>query len=191
MGDGMTKGERMEMGQLIRKREKVMKSQAQERSAALLAEFDAQSAKIYHYDDDPVWAKVEAEARQAVEAAQRAIHDRCKELGIPDEFAPSVAFQWYGRGHNAVALRRQELRRAAKSKIEALEREAITKIERMSLDAQTEVIASGLTSDAAKTFLNAMPSMDSLMPPIEIGEMQALIDKRHADSRREIGHYDA
>ena len=36
----MTKGERTELGQLIRKREKVMKSQAQERSAALIAEFD-------------------------------------------------------------------------------------------------------------------------------------------------------
>jgi hypothetical protein len=66
---GMTRGERTELGSLIRKREKVMKSQAQERSAALLAEFDAQSAKIYHYDDDPVWAKVESEAKAAVEAA--------------------------------------------------------------------------------------------------------------------------
>lgn len=188
---GMTRGERTELGSLIRKREKVMKSQAQERSAALIAEFDAQSAKIYHYDDDPVWAKLEAEARTAVEAAQRSIHDRCKELGIPDEFAPGVAFSWYGRGHNQVASRRQELRRAAKSKIEALEKEAVTKIERLSLEAQTQVISSGLESEAAKTFLSAMPSMDSLMPPIEIGEMQALIDKRHTDSRREIGHYDA
>lgn len=187
----MTKGERTELGQLIRKREKVMRAQAQERSAALLAEFDAQSAKIYHYDDDPVWAKVEGEARQAVEAAQRAINERCKELGIPAEFAPILQMTWYGRGHNAVAERRTELRRAAKSKIDALEKEAVTKIERLSLEAQTQVIASGLESEAAKTFLNSMPSMDSLMPPIEIGEMQALIDKRHAEGRRDIGHYDA
>ncbi len=134
---------------------------------------------------------LEAEARSMVEQANRQIADRCKELGIPEEFAPSCTFWWNGRGHNAVAARRAELRRAAKSKIDALEKEAITKIERMSLDAQTEVIASGLTSDAAKTFLNTMPSMDSLMPPIEIGEMQALIDKRHAEGRRELGHYDA
>lgn len=188
---GMTRVERTELGQLIRKREKVMKSQAQERSAALLAEFDAQSAKIYHYDDDPVWAKVEAEAKAAVESAQRAIHDRCKELGIPDEFAPGVAFTWYGRGHNSVADRRAELRRAAKSKVDALEKEAITKIERLSLEAQTEVISSGLESDAAKTFLNSMPSMDALMPPIEIGEIQTLIDKKHSDRRLAVGHYDA
>jgi hypothetical protein len=59
---GMTKGERHELTQLVRKRERVMKIQAQERSALLLAEFDAQSAKIYHFDEDPVWKRVQAEA---------------------------------------------------------------------------------------------------------------------------------
>jgi len=191
MAATMTKGERQELGQLIRKREKVMRAQAQERSAALLAEFDAQSAKIYHYDDDPVWAKVEAEAREAVEAAQRQINERCKELGIPEEFAPGLSFGWYGRGHNAVAQRRQELRRAAKSKIEALEKEAITKIERLSLEAQEQVISAGLESEAAKAFLQNMPTMDALMPPIEIGEIQGLIDKRRSEARHGIEHYDA
>lgn len=179
----MTKGERTELGQLIRKREKVMKSQAQERSAALLAEFDQQSAKIYHWDEDAVWREAQAEAEKAVEAARSAVAERCEKLGIPREFAPSLQLTWYGRGHNMAAERRAELRRAAKSKIEALEKEAITKIERMSLEAQTQVIASGLESEAAKTFLNAMPTMDALMPPIEIGEIQTLIESKRAERR--------
>ena len=187
----MTRGERTELGSLIRKREKVMKSQAQERSAALMAEFDAQSAKMYHFDDDAVWAKAEQEAKAAVEAANRSIFERCRELGIPEEFAPSVAFNWYSRGHNMAAERRQELRRAAKSKVEALEKEAVTKIERLSYEAQSEIISSGLESDAAKLFLTSMPSMDALMPPIEIGEIQSLIDKKHSDRRLSVGHYDA
>jgi hypothetical protein len=173
---GMTKGERMELSQLIRKRERVMKSQAQERSALLLAEFDAASAKIYHYDDDPIWQQVHAEAEKAIRDAQAAIAARCKELGIPEEFAPGLNIYWHGRGHNAVSERRAELRRAAKSRIQAIEKEAATKIERMSLEAQTEVVAQGLESDAAKRFLNAMPAMETLMPPIQIAEIQSLVE---------------
>lgn len=181
----MTRGERQELTSLIKKRERVMKSHAQERSAALMAEFDAQSAKIYHYDEDAVWQRVHDDAEAAILQAQEAIAKRCIDMGIPAEFAPSVHFAWSGRGHNAVASRRAELRRAAKSKVEALEKEAITKIEQLSLQAQTEILANGLETDAAKQFLGAMPSMDVLMPPVDIGEMQTLIETRRKDQRLE------
>jgi hypothetical protein len=183
---GMTKTERQELGQLIRKRERVMKAQATERSALLLADFDAASAKIYHYDEDPVWQRVQADAERAIGEAQRAIAARCKDLGIPEEFAPGLNMFWHGRGHNAVAERRAELRRAAKSRIEAIEREAVTKIERLSLQAQTEVVAQGLESDAAKAFLNAMPDMEALMPPIQVGEIQSLVESKRAE-RKQLG----
>lgn len=189
MGDGMTKGERSELGQLVRKREKVMRAQAQERSAALLAEFDAQSAKIFAWDDDPIWAEANKAAKTAVDQANIEISQRCEELGIPKEFRPQILSTWIGRRDNAVPERRAELRRAAKSKIEALEKEAITKIERLSLEAQTEVIASGLQSEAAKTFLNAMPALDTLMPAIEMGEIQSLVESKRAQRRIGIGDY--
>lgn len=180
----ITKTERHELTQLIKKREKVMKTQAQERSAALLAEFEAQSAKIHHYDEDEVWQKAEEGARAAVDAANQQIAARCKKLGIPAEFAPYVAFGWSGRGHNAVSNRRDELRRAAKTKIALLEAEAISKIERMSLEAQTEIVSKGLESDAAIAFLNAMPALASLMPPIEVTEITSLIESRVKDRAR-------
>lgn len=181
----MTRGERQELGQLIRKREKVMRAQAKERSAALLADFDASMAKIYHYDEDPVWKKIHDEAEAAVAAAQSEIEDRCVGLGIPKEFAPGLSFHWHGRGHNAVQSRRSELRRAAKSRVEALETEALAKIERLSLEAQTEVIANGLESDAAKDFLNTMPQLDALMPTVEVGEIETLIETRRRSNQLE------
>ena len=70
----MTKSERHDLAQLIRKREKVMKSQASERSALLLAEFDAQSAKIHSYDDDAVWAEAAKAAEEAVLIASATRH---------------------------------------------------------------------------------------------------------------------
>lgn len=172
---GMTKAERAELSMLIRKREKVMRSMAVERSAELLAQFDAQSARIYHYDEDEVWSKVFKEAEAAVAAANEAIAARCVERGIPPEFAPQVGVGWAGRGHNAVASRRQELRRAAKSRIEQIEADAITKIERASLMAQTEIIASGLESEAAQRFLKSMPAIEMLMPSVDVMEVERLI----------------
>jgi hypothetical protein len=180
----MTKGERDQLLQLVKKREKVMKVKAQERSATLLAEFDAQSAKIHHWDEDAVWASVKAEADAAIEKAQLAIAARCQHLGIPVEFAPGLQMFWHGRGHNAVSDRRAELRRAAKSKVEAIEKEAMSKIEQMSLHAQTEIIAHGLESDAAKLFLESMPAIETLMPTVEVKEIQSLIEARRADRKR-------
>lgn len=179
----MTKGERSELGQLIRKRERVMKAAARERSIQLIAEFDMQSAQIYSFDDDAVWKKAVEAAKEAAVVAQREIERRCKELGIPPEFAPGVSFGWYGRGQNAVASRRQELRRMAKSRIEAMEQETIVKIERLSLAAQTEVIANGLQSEASKAFLENLPALDVLMPAINPIEIKQLIENKHREKQ--------
>src|SRR5438270_8537822 len=119
MSEKMTKAERSELGQLIRKRERVMKAQAAERAALMLARFDEQCAQIYSFDDNRVWKKSTEEAHKIVSESDRKIKARCKELGIPSAFAPSLHLEWYERGQNAVASRRTELRRMAKSRIDA------------------------------------------------------------------------
>jgi vacuolar-type H+-ATPase subunit H len=88
--DKMTKSERTELGQLIRKRERVMKAQATERAAQMLAEFDAQCAQLYSFDDDEVWKQATEAAEKVVAEANATIKARCKKLGVPAEFAPSL-----------------------------------------------------------------------------------------------------
>lgn len=178
MTDKMTKSERAELGQLIRKRERVMKVLAVERSLAMLAEFDAQLSSIYSYDEDETWKKAHDEAKKVVEESNELIAARCVELGIPKEFAPSLGFAWFERGQNAVKVRRTELRQAAKAKIAALEKQAYAKIERMSLEAQTEVIANGLESAAARQFLEKMPPIEDLMPLLNAVEMKQIQDAK-------------
>ena len=180
----MTRAERAELGLLIRKRERVLKHAATERSAAMLADYDAMSAKVCHWDDDNIWAKAQKEAMAAVAAARIAIAARCETLGIPAEFAPSMDVYWSGRGHNAVASRRAELRQAAKSRIAAIEATACSTIERMSLEAQTEIVSQGIESDAAKAFLQALPPIEQLMPMLEMTEVQNLLETRKADQRQ-------
>lgn len=172
----MTKAERSDLLSLIKKREKVMKTMASERSAEMVAEFEAQAAQIYSFDDDATWANAKREAEAAVIAAQQVIAERCRQLGIPKEFAPGVEMAWHGRGQNAVRWRMTELRRVAKKRIEAIEAEAISRIERMSLDAQAELLSQGLDTEAAQAFLaTARTDMVAFMPSLRIAEVEQLM----------------
>jgi hypothetical protein len=48
----MSKGEREDLQRLVRQREKVMKSAAQQRSAELLADFENQMGQEFSFDQD-------------------------------------------------------------------------------------------------------------------------------------------
>jgi len=184
---GMSKGERTELGQLIRKQERVMKAAASERSAKLMAEFEQQMDETFSFNDDAIWKQAVDAAKEVMAQANRDIAARSTALGIPPEFAPSLSFWWNDKGQNAVKSRREELRRIAKRKIEASETEARTKIEAMSLSAQTEVIAHGMKSEAARVFLERMPSLDSLMPSVTQADISALLPVSRMGSQMLLG----
>ena len=104
------------------------------------------------------------------------IEERCKALGIPREFAPGLSVGWHGRGENAVSQRLAELRRAAKSRITAIEAQAITRIEQMSMEAQSELLSHGLDTDAAVKFLaDAKAEMATLMPSLLVVDVEKMI----------------
>jgi hypothetical protein len=163
----MTKGERTDLGALIRRREKLAKTAAADRAAELLADLERQLAAIYTYDQDETWAAANAVAEQAIEQANLAVAARCAELGIPKEFAPRLAMGWRGRGENASKERPAELRRVGVTRISALEKSARTQIELRSLKLQEEIITGGFTSEAALSFLDKMPAPESLMPVLD------------------------
>jgi hypothetical protein len=91
-----------------------LKTAATQRSAELLAEFEQQLASVYSYDQHRTWKAATEAAGKAVSKAKKQIAARCEELGIPARFAPTVEYLWSGRGENAVAERRRELRAVAK-----------------------------------------------------------------------------
>jgi hypothetical protein len=173
----MTKAERTELCQLIRKRERVMKTATEERAAELKAQFESQLSAVYHYDDDAVWRSAYEDAELVLAQSREQVAQRCRERGIPREFAPRLSLEWYGRGQNALASRRTELRRAANAQIDAMVKGARTKIEKLSLEAQTEVIANGLQSKAAREFLEHMPKIEDLMPVLEFEEIKKLTNE--------------
>jgi len=174
----MNRYERAELQRLVRHREKVLKASVKQRSKELLAEFEHQMGQEYSFDSDPVWKKATALVQQELQKAKKVIDARCRELGIPKEFAPTLNLDWQHRGYgNLLEKRRAELRRMAKAEVEAIEAKAIVQIQTSCLDAQTELTVSGLTSDAAHDFLAKLPKIETLMPPLNFRQMKLLADQ--------------
>jgi len=168
----MSRQEREDLQRLLRQREKVQKSAAKQRSAELLADFDAQIQAQYSFDDDAVWRQAVLDVKPHVEAAKRVIAEQCQKLGIPPEFAPSISLNWANQGYrNAVKEERAELRKTAQSRIAAMEARAVTTIEAASVEAQTKLALAGVTSEAAGAFIADLPSVDTLMSRLSFDEV--------------------
>ena len=183
MTGAMTKGEREDLQRLIRQREKVLKSAARQRSTELLADFENQMGQEFAFDQDHVWKAATEIAEREVQKAQKVVAARCRDLGIPDRFAPSLSLGWRARGYdNAVASRRAELRRMAETRIDAIESKAITEIEMGCLKAQEHIAIAGLTSDAARQFIEALPAINTLMPALSFAEIAGEASRRSPSS---------
>jgi hypothetical protein len=168
----MTRNEIEDLQRLIRQREKVLKSAAKQRAAEVLADFENQMGQKYSFDDDHVWAESTKIANAAVAKAQEQIKARCREIGIPDQFAPSLQIGWQSRNSSvAVKERRAELRKMAVTAIEAQEQKAKTQIELSCLKAQENLALAGLATDVARGFIESLPSVEELMPRLSFAEV--------------------
>jgi hypothetical protein len=58
----------------------------------------------------------------------------------------------------------------AQTQIGAIERKAFVEIETSCLDAQTKLALAGCTSDMAKTFIESLPAVETLMPRLSYSE---------------------
>lgn len=100
-------------------------------------------------------------------------------------FPKNFSYHWARRGENEYNQRRDELRKVAKAEIDAMEKVARVQIESESVRAQTEIIANGLSSEAALSFLENLPSIDTMMPALDISSIQAKLAER---ARRSTGY---
>jgi hypothetical protein len=149
-----------------------LKSAAKQRSGELLADFENQMGQEYRFDQDEVWNTAIKTVDPLVEKAQAQIAKRCRELGIPKQFAPSVHLEWSARGYgNVIEKRRGELRKMATTRIEAIEAKAVTEIEMSCLKAQEQIALAGLTSDAARAFIERLPGVETLMQRLSFAEV--------------------
>ncbi len=174
--DVMTRRDRDDLAALVRRRERVAKTAAAQRSAELMADFEQKLAAVYKSTDD-AWRDITETAKRVVADADAQVAQRCRDLGIPETLRPRLDLSWYGRGESASKERRAELRKVASSRIAALEKQAKTTIERQSVDVQTQLLAGGLESADARRFLESMPTVETLMPPLNVAELEAAMPR--------------
>lgn len=97
----MSKADRENLLKIARMRERVTKSALLEVGAQLLVDLDKQLESSYGFDQDQVWRESIEIASQAAKEAQAKVRERCRELGIPDRFAPSISTPgWRSLGSN-------------------------------------------------------------------------------------------
>lgn len=168
----LSKGERDELAKLAKRRERTAKSGVEHRAAELLADAEAQLAAVYSANDE-TWAELTAEAKRLVDDLDAQIAERCRDLGVREEFRPGLSLSWYGRGANGDAQRRAELRKVAQTRIAAESKRAKHAIEVRTTDVLTELAAGALHSDEAHAFLASIPTPAELMPTLDIKALEA------------------
>jgi hypothetical protein len=173
----LTSREARDLADLVRKRERVAKSAAKQRSAELLAKVEAQLSTIFKVEDER-WRDIVDAAKKAADDANAQIAMICAEGGIPEDFQPRIQVGWLGRRETAYAERRAELRKLAQAKIAALEAAARVAIERQSVEAETQLLAGALSSDGARQMLATLPSIENLMPTIGVDDLGAALPRR-------------
>jgi hypothetical protein len=182
--DGMRQGDRDTIATLIRRQEKVAKSDARRLATERLAQVEGALSREFEAEDQR-WAAMIEKANVTVAAANDEIRRICIAEGVPETFAPRLSLRWLDRGENMDPRRRGELRLAARARIAAMEATARAEIERRSVAAQTALLAGGLTSDAARQALADMPTAEALLPEVSVEELRLLAErdyqKRQAD----------
>jgi len=171
----MTRQERSLLSQVAKQRARAAKSSVAHRKAQLLADYEEQSAAKYAMQD-AAWAEVVDEGRRAIEEANRRIQQVCDERGIPAELAPSIGTYWSPRGVSD-PKRRAELRKLAERQIDAAARQAVAAIDRAEADVQVELLTGALTTDAARAFLDSIPTPEALMPALRLDELERSVPR--------------
>jgi hypothetical protein len=167
----MSKSEHEDLQRLVRQRERVLTSAAKQRSTELAADFENQMGQQYSFDQDEVWTEAVRLAEAEVGKANARIAERCPQLGIPQRFAPFLKNVWFDRDENMLKERRSELRKMAQTRIAAIERKAITEIQVSCLAAQERIALAGLCSEAAREFIDQLPSIEALMPKLAFAQI--------------------
>jgi len=177
----MTKADRDNLFKVCRIRAKVAKDRITSLAAERRAEFQKQLATTFAWDCDEVWKRLNEAADEFEAITNAEIAKRSRELGIPAEFAPRRYSYWRERYENASKDRRAELTRVAYTRIESDEKAAKAAIDAASANIQTELLADGLESAAAKAFLESMPVPEALMPAVMVEQIQKLLPQRRRE----------
>jgi hypothetical protein len=188
----LTVAEREGLLRILRANVKAAKAAILGREAELKAAFEIQLDTLYPPTGDPVW---NAEYKAAIEdwkpRAER-INKRSDELRIGTRFRPKLdPPEWTYGGEQLFKSLRVERRRLAHLQIAEKLRHDVEEMERKSAAMQLEIIANGFVTEAAREFLDKLPSIDQLVPPMRVEELAALVEGKSLPAKTLTGRLNA
>ena len=169
--ESLTRTERTDLQRLARMRAKFARNGIEAAKAERLHVFERELQARYAVDDD-AWAELTAQGKAQVQALDQELARRCEALGIRPEFRPSINIWWRDAGQNASKERQTELRRLARLELDSMGKAAKQRIDAAELETVTAIVAVGLGSQA-RELLEAMPSVDELLPALEVEAIES------------------
>jgi hypothetical protein len=167
----LNKADRDALIRVVKDRAKLAEKDVAARARVLLAEvLDLMAAEFAA--NDALWSDQLLLAEEGVRLLNAQIRQRCSEVGTPARFAPDVTVHWHSRSSEfSERERRNELKALAEARIAALVDTAKVEVQRQSSDLAEKLIIDGLDSEAARRFVEALPTIEQLMPPLSLDEL--------------------
>ncbi len=161
----MTKGELDSIARALRANVKAAKATIVALGPKLKAEFEVQLSVSYPPEGDPVWQEALNTVYKAYKVQQARVEARCAELRIPKRFRPHMnppgwSDSWRCSCFDFKDLR-AEMRRLAGIQIDDMLKSRLACI-----------------TEAAQDFLKRLPASESMVPPIKVSDIEALIEGR-------------
>jgi hypothetical protein len=168
----ITKGERTELSGIVRRQFKVLRSELEQRRLELYAEVETRIEGKFA-DEDQAWSVAMHEVHEATMEANRRINDAMREF-MGDERAERM---WISLPRLAKPLEaRTDMRREAKTRIDAEVKGAQLRLERHEVDLLRTLATGALESGEARDFLAAIPSVGELVSTARLAELEASFD---------------
>ena len=165
----LTEAGRNELARGIRLHARATRSGVEHREVELRADFEEQLAARYEIDD-VCWSEATQTAELARIEADDVIAMRCVELGIPHEFRPRLELDFYD-GQSDLTNHLARLRQRAQRRIREMAKATKAEINDGEARLQTELLARDITSDEAPAFLTRLPSVEELMPMLQLWDL--------------------
>jgi hypothetical protein len=185
-GKPISKSELEAISRALRANVKAAKATIVALGPKLKAEFEVQLQVSYPPGGDPVWQEALNTVYKAYEVQKAVVERRCEELRIPKRFRPKMTPPGWSSGWQSSCWDykdlRAEMRRLAGIQIDDMLKSRMAQLELESANIQFEIASHGCITDAAKDFLKRLPAIESMVQPIKVSDVEAMIEGRNVSN---------
>ena len=173
MSDDITPGERRELRSVVRGQYKVLRAEVKRREAELRAEVESELLDRYRAEDQAI-ADAQLEVCRRIEECARDLREiGARLVGAFPDLSVTAGELYAGRlGMSVSNGHRAQLHRALMAAIPDRIGDANLSLDRGENDLLRKLSEGALTGDAARAFLDVIPTVGELVPRARLAELE-------------------